>query len=76
MCQCAGCNHSILPDIVEQLKNQKSMFKPPHPEHAMVNEAELKVGKGLKEVFVTSPMDTVGGKEVLNGTVIPDETRE
>ena len=73
MCQCAGCNHSIFPDIVEQLKNQKSMFKPPHPEHAMVNEAELKVGKGL---FVTSPMEAVGGKDVPNGTVIPDEIRE
>ena len=76
MCQCAGCNHSILPDIMEQLENQKSMFKPPHLEHAMVNEAELKVGKGMKEVFVTSPMEAVGGKEVLNGMVMPDETRE
>ena len=42
----------------------------------MVNEAELKAGKGLKEVFVTSPMEMVGGKEVPNGTAMPDETRE
>ena len=42
----------------------------------MVNEAELKAGKGLKEVFVTSLTEMVGGKEVPNGTVMPDETRE
>ena len=42
----------------------------------MVNEAELKAGKGLKEVFVTSPTEMVRGKEVPNGTAMPDETRE
>ena len=42
----------------------------------MVNKAELKAGKGLKEVFVTSPTEMVGGKEVPNGTATPDETRE
>ena len=43
----------------------------------MVNEAELKAGKGLKEVFVISPTEMVGGgKEVPNGTATPDETRE
>ena len=62
--------------LKEQLKNQKTTFKLPHPEHAMVNKAELKAGKGLKEVFVTSPMEMVGGKEVPNGTAMPDETRE
>ena len=62
--------------LEEQLEKQKTTFKLPHLEHAMVNEAELKAGKGLKEVFVTSLMEMVGGKEVLNGTAAPDETRE
>ena len=62
--------------LEEQLENQKTMFKPPHPEHAMVNEAELKAGKGLKEVFVTSPTEAVGRKEAPNGTATPEETRE
>ena len=42
----------------------------------MRSQTELKAGKGLKEVFVTSPMEMVGGKEVPNGTAMPDETRE
>ena len=46
--------------LEEQLESQKIMFKPPHPEHAMVNETELKAGKGLKEVFVTSLTEVVG----------------
>jgi hypothetical protein len=62
--------------LKQQLENQKSMFKPPHLEHAMVNEAELKAGKGLKEVFVTSLTEAVGGKEVPNGTTTSDETRD
>ena len=57
----------------EQLKNQKTTFKLQHLEHAMVNKAELKAGKGLKEVFVTSPTEMVG---VPNGTAMPDEKRE
>ena len=42
----------------------------------MVNEAVLKAGKGLKEVFVTSPAEVVGRKEVPNGMATPEETRE
>ena len=53
--------------LEEQLKNQKTTFKLPHLEHAMVNEAELKAGKGLKEVFVTSLTEMVGGRRCRMG---------
>jgi len=63
-------------EFEEQLELQKTTFKPPHPEHAMVSEAELKAGLGLKEVFVTSPIDAMAGKEPVNGWATPKETRE
>ena len=63
-------------EFEEQLEKQKTTFKPPHPEHAMVSEAELKAGLGLKEVFVTSPIDAMARKEPVNGWATPKETRE
>ncbi|KAF8340913.1 CTP synthase [Amanita rubescens] len=70
------CTRPLNPSPPFQLEIQKTTFKPPHPEHAMVGEAELKAGLGLKEVFVTSPVDAVSRKEPVNGWATPKETRE
>lgn len=61
-------------ELEEQIEQQK-VFKPPHPEHAMVSEAELKAGSKLKEVSVTDHGEGTR-KAGMNGTVTPEETRE
>ncbi|KAF8624934.1 hypothetical protein AX15_005631 [Amanita polypyramis BW_CC] len=43
---------SGLDELEAQLESQKSTFRPPHPEHAMVSEEELKTGLKQKEVPV------------------------
>ena len=52
---------------------QAKTFNPPHPEHAMVSEDELKAGLKVKEVLVKGSTTRKTG---VNGAVTPEETRE
>lgn len=60
-------------ELAEQVEAQKKSFKPPHPEHAMVSEDELKAGLQVKEVVVKNEAARKAG---TNGAMTPEETRE
>ncbi|KAF8632151.1 hypothetical protein AX17_004893 [Amanita inopinata Kibby_2008] len=60
-------------ELAEQMEVQRKTFKPPHPEHAMVSETEL---KEMQTTPVVARGPGEGGKVTINGTVTPEETRE